>query len=163
MPLNTLKLTIISILASSLHAQEFTDLKRLCGALASQGMATRAWRNVDAHYQCISTYKDIGQAGSVGIRSNIAYYVTGDTATKATKVEITGNQNTPESAAAVRQEMTVAVKAWFTAVGVAVPLKLMDAIAAGTAFNAALAKANVKYEVEQNGGVKTLRFTVTPK
>jgi hypothetical protein len=76
---------------------------------------------VDPEYQCISTYKEIGQAGSLGLSSNVAYYVTGTTATRATKVQVTANQNTPASAAAVRQQMTTAVQTWFKAMAVPVP------------------------------------------
>lgn len=149
---------------TSLLAQDFSNLKLLCGALASQGMPTNPWRKTEVEYMCISNYNDIGPANSLGLRSNIAYYVTGATAARATEIKIVANQYTPASGGSVRQQMTTASKVWFKAMSLTEPVGLSAAIASGKPFSASLPKSAVKYEVDRSSPrVTTFLLSIRPK
>jgi hypothetical protein len=69
----------------------------------SEGLSTRSWKYAEVEYQCIASYVDIGAQGPAGLATNIAYYVTGNAASRANSINIVVNINNRSTRPAGKQ------------------------------------------------------------
>jgi hypothetical protein len=139
----------------------FGDLRRLCHALDSVGMPTGGdWKKIpDWDYQCISSYREFGP--DAPNRSDIAYYVTGNSADRADEVKIVVNLNVRSSEAESRKVLLRAAAQWFKAVDLPMPAELVVAIQSNRPFKGTVANYRVAYWSEQPGNILEKYLTIS--
>ena len=129
----------------------FVQINLLCGALASEGLATRSWKNTGPEYQCISPYVDIGGAGPIGLTTNIAYYVTGRSPSRASNIELVVNVNNGAAKERAKQKLQAATKTLFGKIGNQPPSGLFAAIQGDKPFSSGQPYGTVSYTIERSG------------
>ena len=142
----------------------FSNIPLLCAALASEGLATSVWKRTmyEAEHQCITTYVGIGTAGPAGMATNIAYYVTGDSATRANSIKIVVNVNNRATKAVAKQRLLSATKTLFAKLGKQPPPAMLAAITGDKPFVARQPYGRIAYEIE-HGKIDTLTVSIAPK
>ena len=77
---------------------DWSETKRLCGALEGHGLATRGWKRLDEFgWSCSSSYQNIGESGPTPLPTNLAYYVEGPGAGSANQIQLVLNINNAET------------------------------------------------------------------
>ena len=88
-----------------LGAHSFPSVASLCGALSTESLPTRSWKNLLSavpdmapQYSCMSSMLDFGGESPMGLATNITYYVNGVKADAANEVKLLVNDNNPSGA-----------------------------------------------------------------
>lgn len=149
--------------AQSTNASLWQDVPRLCGALRSEGLQTRAWKDTgDSNFQCITSYVDIGTPGPLGLATNIAYYVTGTSRLKVSKLAIVVNVNNKSTKLQATKRLESAAAKLFASLGTTMPTSLEQAIRTEKPFVIKQAYGQVEFEVER-GRVDTLKLLISAR
>ena len=137
---------------------------KLCSALTSVDLRTEGWKPskaIPGEWMCMTPLVPFGAASKAGLQNNIAYYVSGSSASQLTDVRLKININNPAERFQAQWRLETATATLFQTIGQQVPADLRRGLANLAPISAEASFGRVELAADP-GRVESFKVIITP-